>query len=874
MEKNLGHATAYGYAKSKGYTGTEEEFGVLMASYASVAQDASQSASSAAESAQLASNEAQKASQSATSAHNDAETASNIKTDVESARDTTVSAKNATVEAKDISVEAKNSAISAKDTAENKAQIAEAWAVGQKDGTDVPSTDETYHNNAKYYSEQADIAKTDAETARDAAAQSASEAAESARTLTIDPTLMQSGQAADAKAVGDEIDGLKSDLNDKVSVDGVAEVTPQNLQIVDADISPNLLDETKIINGKYILANGTEGEGDYKVTDYIPVEENEPYWFTWKYQGNQVGASLRFLACYDESKVVIPSAGSNNMITEYPLTIAEGVKYVRLSFSSNARYSQFQFEKGENYSEYSEYGQLLYAVIKSQYLPDEPFDMKDVPAFELVKGQNLWNSAEAVKGFLTIAGAVSGTTYTTSGFIPVSDGERLVGSYSKGTGMGPAMMRTVACYDSDKNVITASGVYSADSFVVPAGVSYVRICFADSYGLNLQVQNLPSDEAYYPYKEHEEPHYELKHDYMFGLPEKPVNVYLPSDIYVAVGRTIELYNEQVCLDHEKYHFRWVCAEGSAYKRKFTITGKTARNLNLRLYLYDDKKRICWTGMSIIHVVAASNPVKKILPIGDSLTNWKAWLQETMLLSGNNITFVGTRYSGQSVDSAGNIYPSGQIHSEGRSGWGADAYLSNETYTFDNRYDGVSSVVGTANPFWDGSKFSLNHYLTTQTGVETPDAVQIFLGTNDVGSGVDVAVSNISSLVTSIRGEYPDIPIFVCNTIYRSNQNGYGSVGSDAYSGNSVASAWQYDEDSKIMNLAKGLRDALAGVTGVYFIPLLSCMDREYGFGAVQTAVNPRSDITIPMPAESVHPVASGYYQMADLMYSTYCGVLS
>lgn len=31
---------------------------------------------------------------------------------------------------------------------------AEAWAVGQRDGVDVPSTDETYHNNAKYYAGQ------------------------------------------------------------------------------------------------------------------------------------------------------------------------------------------------------------------------------------------------------------------------------------------------------------------------------------------------------------------------------------------------------------------------------------------------------------------------------------------------------------------------------------------------------------------------------------------------------------------------------------------------------------------------------------------------------------------------------------------------
>lgn len=33
------------------------------------------------------------------------------------------------------------------------AKDAEAWAVGKRDGTSVPSTDETYHNNAKYYAE-------------------------------------------------------------------------------------------------------------------------------------------------------------------------------------------------------------------------------------------------------------------------------------------------------------------------------------------------------------------------------------------------------------------------------------------------------------------------------------------------------------------------------------------------------------------------------------------------------------------------------------------------------------------------------------------------------------------------------------------------
>jgi len=39
-------------------------------------------------------------------------------------------------------------------SAEDSAEDSEAWAVGQRGGTDVPSTDETYHNNAKYWAGQ------------------------------------------------------------------------------------------------------------------------------------------------------------------------------------------------------------------------------------------------------------------------------------------------------------------------------------------------------------------------------------------------------------------------------------------------------------------------------------------------------------------------------------------------------------------------------------------------------------------------------------------------------------------------------------------------------------------------------------------------
>ena len=47
IHKDLGTVTAYAYAVSKGYTGTEAEFAELMASYADVAEEAAQSASDA-----------------------------------------------------------------------------------------------------------------------------------------------------------------------------------------------------------------------------------------------------------------------------------------------------------------------------------------------------------------------------------------------------------------------------------------------------------------------------------------------------------------------------------------------------------------------------------------------------------------------------------------------------------------------------------------------------------------------------------------------------------------------------------------------------------------------------------------------------------
>ncbi len=65
VKKDLGTVSAYKYAKLHGYTGTEDEFGMLMASYTSVAQQAAESAESASASANSASASASNAEKDA-----------------------------------------------------------------------------------------------------------------------------------------------------------------------------------------------------------------------------------------------------------------------------------------------------------------------------------------------------------------------------------------------------------------------------------------------------------------------------------------------------------------------------------------------------------------------------------------------------------------------------------------------------------------------------------------------------------------------------------------------------------------------------------------------------------------------------------------
>lgn len=130
------------------------------------AEDARDDAIAAKNAAVSAKDDAVSAKNAAVSAKNDAvsakDAAVSAKNDAVSAKNDAVSAKDAAVSAKNDAVSAKNDAVTAKNGAVSAKEDSEAYAVGKRNGTDVPSTDPTYHNNSKYYAGLADSSATSA----------------------------------------------------------------------------------------------------------------------------------------------------------------------------------------------------------------------------------------------------------------------------------------------------------------------------------------------------------------------------------------------------------------------------------------------------------------------------------------------------------------------------------------------------------------------------------------------------------------------------------------------------------------------------------------------------------------------------------------
>ena len=608
-----------------------------------------------------------------------------------------------------------------------------------------------------------------------------------------------------------------------------------------------MIDKNKIKDGHINNENGEVLSSSYK-NIMIPVEESA------NYVVSGMGDNLTPHNAYYDADYKYVSAKDTSVCFKTP----SGVAFLGLTILADA-VNTVKMEKGTVVTPYESYrGYKIDANLLNIYENDNVFSEDNIPVISgskiygkindevlsCLENQNKFDKTKITKNsyinFSTGTVMTGHATYCCTDYIPIKKGQ--VYSFLN------FKNQHFAKYDLNNNFV-ATAINNIENTFTSDVDGYIRFTLDNEEKANtamlVEGEFVPS---YVPYG------YKIKSDYIKEV-NRRVDAFLPEELYVASGVTIEIYNNQVVVgDITDLNFCWDCEVGKSMKRKFTVTGndKIIGNHNLTLKIYDNGLNLLWSKTITLKVVSNNLTTNKsILTIGDSLSNDKAWYGEVRKLSNNKISFVGTR--GETEN----------LKHEGRSGFSAKAYLTRTPYTF---YANETEY----HKFWDDAlkRFNYNLYKTTYN--INPDAVQIFLGTNGIQLDSTENVQSIKQIVDYIRKDDTNIKIYVVNTLYRGNQDGIGNTtNTDGYS--SFKGQFKLEEDKKVFNLMRDLCDALKNYDNLFFVPIALTHDSEYNFGAVDTPVNPRSTITEKIPVESVHPQDSGYFQFADCMYSVYCG---
>ena len=492
VTKDLGIATAYGYALSKGYTGTEEEYAVLMASYGTVAEEAGQSAENAENSAEISEAWAVGTKDGTAVTEDDPEYNNNAKYYAE---------------------QAGTLAGNASDYAED----AEAWAVGERGGVPVGSTDETYHNNSKYYAQSisgaaaqisantqaisdevtnrqnADTALSNQIAALQSAVGSPLQAATvsgmtdhdkiyvytgsetgytagnwyywdgsawvsggvyNAVAVTTDTTLSIAGEPADAKVTGDNLTDLKSQIQSIEEVTVTVTETPTTT-------TENIYDTIEW-SDYYMNLKGLIGSNsDYRHSQKIAVSEGDIIAFA------NSNFTFTYITAFNGDSAVEASGTSN--VNSY--TVPSGIDGVVLSEYDSRGSAAINHTK------------TVITVTYSNTLDPEidaiSAELESIENVITVENYTDEVTTSVTPTFTTGAMDQNGTVYTSSTYqsyqysqkIPVTEGDVVQALHSNGA----KSMRWV-CAFTGNTVVSAKGSNTdIQSYTVPEGIDGIVV---------------------------------------------------------------------------------------------------------------------------------------------------------------------------------------------------------------------------------------------------------------------------------------------------------------------------------------------------------------------------------------------------------------
>ena len=678
--------------------------------------------------------------------------------------------------------------------------------------------------------------------------------------VATDATLTQSGIPADAKTVGDRL-AIVDDID--ASVNGI--------------YSKNYTD------GKNFYVYGVIHEiiddPDASISDYVPVTVGAGEQISFFYTDDLNDSKKYYLWFFDENKEFIKSfVRSNGAFIRKNLTVPEGAAFVKISFKKGYEgsiksndYATLYYKASktlvsrgllQNVGLLEELNtidkeSLVDAINEVQVsIPSFPIKPKDTTFFYISK--NMLNPADFVNGEYvnqTNGEFSSNSVHIRTDFVKVKGDT----TYVLRRDYGSDDFR-YAFYTARKVYISGGMLPVENDMLItsPTNAEYIAV------SVNGVITNAPtwmlaeydgSDKNFEAYSD----------GYILPqfLPKENLSdllINIPSKIYALVGYETNIYFENITEEWEKYKWDVTCSKGKQLERGYRITpvdGDVGTyTLTIKASVSDTVSKQLTTTLVVTSASAGASATKSVVVLGDSTTN-----------SGTVITKLNENFSTDvmGISTLGTRGTAPNNH-EGRSGWRLETYFTVESIDYT---DGRGHVE---NPFYNPATqtFDANYYFTN-SGIAKPDWFIINMGINDmfsyeVGTALDSAIKTcigyVDSIIASVKDASPSSKIGVCLTIPPNHsQDAFGKAYSNGQTRN------RYKKNNTIwVNRLISEYDSRES-EGIYLIPIHTNLDTVYNMGMETLPVNARNtDVTYQSPILNggVHPVTSGYWQIADV----------
>lgn len=642
---------------------------------------------------------------------------------------------------------------------------------------------------------------------------------ENDKEVVVDATLTQSGQAADAKATGEAVGQLKDDLTNEL---GWAKVVPEIIDggyyIISNDGKLKFISST---SWSYAKLN-VFGHDGVKITVSTYITSGTPVIF--------IGDDDAVLEKY------YGASGNPNILNTTTTTIPDGTRSIIINVYAPKR----SIEVSGNLSGLKSY--VTEIKYKAEKNSDDIVSIeKSIEGIEkntknigetisafIKRTNNIFDPKDRFCGYINKTGILfESASFLTTGFIEVNypNTVRFTGAVR------------IVFFDSDKNVLSYIGEdlntpigTAAD---LPEGTAYVRVCWLS----NNDIKTASKKTVYLSDKDEEfQPFEVIDKDYIEKDESTDIDIglMLSNDIYVCEGKEININHQSVLVGFDATKAVLSGSLQNVRSNGLLTTIKGGEVYGIKQYRAKPTSEYITKDINIhtVSETSGSGVTKKVLFIGDSKTDANVYTQKLLDMFVDdpmNIQLIGTR---------GNTDTN---RHEGRSGWSARMYVTNEW---------ERGVVDDS-PFFNPTtqNFDFGYYMTNN-GYNDVDYVFICLGTNDAR---DTMIQYYHEMIDGIKAYNPNVIIGIWVPAPFATFGGYTHVDND-------------NQTFKAMKLILDEFDTVGNQNnGIYVVPTHININTYYDFGWKDVRYNDVCTDTYRVCTDQIHEV-NGYGHVADVIF--------